>query len=544
MNGTQEQQVLTSPGPPTRPARDQRDARAARAALAGFAMAMTLSVWLRLRWTDGAWFSLDDFALLSERTAGDVGDLFRSHGGHWCTLPTLMYRLLWQLFGLRYLPYQVLAIALYVCVAGLVRAIMRRASIGPWPATAAASVVVFHGPNAENNFMTSAMCFGLVHLMLVDHDGPPDRRDWLGLGAGLAGLMCSGTSVTMTLVVGLAALLRRGWRIALLHTVPLGSAFLLWLATAAEVPASVDNAQSAGQVGRFVWVGLQEAFGRLGQLGPIGVMLGVLLVGGTVLLAAQEGSAFRRRAAASLSLSAGAVIFLAIVGVRRSGQAGILADVQNAGPEHARFYAYAVGVMVIPMLAVLADALFRRWRKLGIVALALFALAVPGYVRQFNSDARAFASGYTIDRRVVLATPRLPLAAQLPRPLRVGGFGFGGPTLGWLIDSLPSGAIPSPEPLTANDRATLTSRLAIRINPSGSGGPPCLPLLAPTRHVMQPGTSVMVRAGSAAIVYLPRGGGRSSPKTVRSGEAAVALAGPLPILITPRSGAVTPVACL
>ena len=63
--------------------------------------------------------------------------------------------------------------------------------------------------------------FGLVQLLLADHEGPIDRRDWLALLAGLAALMCSGVAIAMVLVVGIAMLLRRGWRIALLQTVPL-----------------------------------------------------------------------------------------------------------------------------------------------------------------------------------------------------------------------------------------------------------------------------------------------------------------------------------
>ena len=58
----------------------------------------------------------------------------------------------------------------------------------------------------------------LCHLLLADHDGPVDRRDYLGLGTGLAALMCSGVAVSMAIVVGLATLMRRGWRIALLHS--------------------------------------------------------------------------------------------------------------------------------------------------------------------------------------------------------------------------------------------------------------------------------------------------------------------------------------
>ena len=78
-----------------------------------------------------------------------------------------------------------------------------------------------------------ALVFGLTHLLLADHDGPFDRRDWLGLAAGAAGLMCSGVAIAMVVAVGVATLIRRGVRIAAVHTVPLGVAYVIWLSTMA-----------------------------------------------------------------------------------------------------------------------------------------------------------------------------------------------------------------------------------------------------------------------------------------------------------------------
>ena len=40
-----------------------------------------------------------------------------------------------------------------------------------------------------------------------------------------------GVSVTLVAVVGLAVLIKRGWRMALVHTVPLGAIFGLWWLT-------------------------------------------------------------------------------------------------------------------------------------------------------------------------------------------------------------------------------------------------------------------------------------------------------------------------
>ena len=47
------------------------------------------------------WFLRDDWAFITDRRAGSLSDLFRSHDGHWSTLPVLMFRGLWTLFGAR-----------------------------------------------------------------------------------------------------------------------------------------------------------------------------------------------------------------------------------------------------------------------------------------------------------------------------------------------------------------------------------------------------------------------------------------------------------
>ena len=174
------------------------------------------------------WFYLDEWDFLADRTAFNVGDLFRAHNEHWVTLPVLAYRGLWWVFGLNsYRPYQVVIILLHLLAAFLVRSVMRRVGVRPWTATVVASVLVFFGSGYQNIVLpfqmtlVGALVFGLVYLLLATHDGPFDRRDLFGWLAGLASIMCSGVGVSMVIAVGLAVLLMRGWRLALVHTVPL-----------------------------------------------------------------------------------------------------------------------------------------------------------------------------------------------------------------------------------------------------------------------------------------------------------------------------------
>jgi len=120
--------------------------RSARLAVAAFIAAevVALSLWLTLG--RNQWFFSDEWDFLAGRTAGDLGDLFHPHDNHWSTLPILAYRVLWWLFGLRtYLPYLTLVVLLHLTAAALLRAVMRRAGVGPWLSTAAASLFALFG---------------------------------------------------------------------------------------------------------------------------------------------------------------------------------------------------------------------------------------------------------------------------------------------------------------------------------------------------------------------------------------------------------------
>ena len=141
------------------------------------------------------WFFGDDWGLLAGRDATDLGDLLRPQNGHWSTIPIVVYRLLFEGFGLHtYAPYQGTVIVLHLSLAVLIRVVMRRAGVGPWLATITASTFVLYGSAEQNIFQSiqmgtmASLVAGFGHLILADRDGPLDRRDWLGLGAGLVSL--------------------------------------------------------------------------------------------------------------------------------------------------------------------------------------------------------------------------------------------------------------------------------------------------------------------------------------------------------------------
>ena len=190
-------------------AEDDPPSHSARPAFIAFVGAEIAGLVMYLYMGRAMWFYGDEWKVLSSR---GLPDMFRQHGGHLIALPFAVYRLQYFLFGLRtYMPYLALVVLLHLAVAALLRVIMRRAGVGPWLATAAACLYVFFGSGSQNTLwafqitFVGAVAFGLLQLLLADHSGPLDRRDWLGLGCGLLAIACAGVAVTMIAIVGIAA---------------------------------------------------------------------------------------------------------------------------------------------------------------------------------------------------------------------------------------------------------------------------------------------------------------------------------------------------
>jgi hypothetical protein len=108
--------------PPVRPRPGDRGAEWTFLAVGVGASVFYLAVGRRL------WFFNDEWDFLAGRTIGSFHSLFASHNGHWVTLPVVVYRVMWWIFGLRsYVPYQVLIVGLHFLAAWLIRRVMVRA---------------------------------------------------------------------------------------------------------------------------------------------------------------------------------------------------------------------------------------------------------------------------------------------------------------------------------------------------------------------------------------------------------------------------------
>jgi hypothetical protein len=482
------------------------------------------------------WFFADEWEFLSGRGAG-AHDLLRAHYGHWVALPLLVYRALWWVVGLRsYLPYAGLAIALHCVAAALLWLVMRRARVRPWTATIVASAFVLFGAGAQDILwafqiaFSGALVLGLVHVVLADHDGPLDRRDGFGIAAGFLALLCSGVALTMVVVVGVATLLRRGWRVAALHTVPLGVVYGAWW-----LGASRGKNRSTGSVRQVLdWVvaGIGRTFGALGSVAGVGwLVAGVLVVGGVLALRRSGRPAVQRELAVPVALLAGALVFVVIAALDRSGFG-------SAGARAGR-YVHVTAALVLPAVAIAIDALLTRWRAVGVLAFAVLLVGVPGNVLDARDYARRQHLVDSATRRIMLTVPRAPQAADAPPELRPEPNRAPTVTLGWLRAGVASGRVPSARAPSAIEAATNRLRLSLMELDERAGGA-CAPLRAPvTLHLLE-GDRVGI-GGRVQVVLVDRGRAASSPVAFGMGmlnpHLAHTLVAVAPVTIRVASGA-------
>jgi hypothetical protein len=488
-----------------------------------------------------SWFRFDDWRFLAGRTAGDVHDLLAPHIDHWSTTPVLTYRTLWQLFGLRFAPYLVTAIALHVTSAALLRIVMRRAGVGPWIATAAASLFALFGVGYETttrlmalNFAGWPIVFGLTYLILIDHDGSFDWRDGLGMAAGLGALASSGLGIPMIVAVGVAALVRRGPRISLQHMVPLGVLYATWYIAYGPRTRSATATETAS----FAFDSARGVFVELGQSNAVAVVLGVLLLLGLVLAwSPLSRRGLRVEASLPIGLIAGLVAFLILTGYGRGDF-----------PETARLSHYmdAAAVMLLPAIAVAAQAIAHRSSVLALAVPLVFVVGIPGNVATLirAGDAQELYARRT--ERTILSVPRHPLAERIPRKLSPEPIYAAPVTVGWLLDGLADGRIPAPP---SDSPRGLSGQIELRLSLQQTNRitdwSPCIRVRVPVIRELRTGEHISLGRGFVRVSLLREGAWTSAVRfgdpfgrfARRWGETLTAVRGPLTLRISPVRGA-------
>jgi hypothetical protein len=429
-------------------------------------VACAMSVPVLLQLGRHQWFFLDEWSFLVNRSVRHPSTLFEAHNGHWVTVPVVVYRALFWVWGIRtYRPYQLCSVLAHLGVVLVLWSVSRRLGVRPWIAAAAAAAFIFYGSGAAiilfgfQITLTVALGCGLVHILLADHDGPVDRRDYLGLLVGLIGLMCSGVGVPMVVGVAVLALLRRNWRIALLHSVPLALIYLLWYA---KFSADSNQKYYLGfDSVRFVGEMVRASFRGLGQYWPVGLALGLLaLVGLGVSIRQARLSTSWHPLALPLALASSCLAFAWVTGVGRVDVAGITSASSDR-------YVYVSTALLIPLMALGAEALARRQIAFAIAFVMCLVIGVPGNIDLLKTSG-PFTKG---DPNFVEGAAYSPFLPQLPGDMRLPLSRFApqlAPTVDWLRQTRDSGRITRPRDLTPKTQLTTELRLALQ----STGRPP------------------------------------------------------------------------
>lgn len=356
------------------------------------------------------WFVTDEWDPIVRRSV--LGDaplgLLDPHNEHWSSLGILVYRAQVGLFGVRtYLPVMLVFVVVHVVAAHLLWRLMRRLGVDEAVAGALALLFAFLGSVSFEllfawNLTFSvpiACCFGaLLALPASTWDPRRDIAVWALLVLGLAS---SGVGLTVVVVLSAVALVRRGWRGALVTaSVPLG-VYLAWTlgwGSSGATGATVVPGALRG-IPDTLWRSSRHVGDLVTGLDGAGIAMVVLLLAFVVWKARGRGSV---TTAAVLAL--GAPLFFVITSLRRYGL---------FGGEWIFFprYTYVAFALVVPLLGLALTELLahaRAHRRLAYAALGVVLAAVLVHQGLELSDAATRTA-----RREQELKARLVAAAEL-----------------------------------------------------------------------------------------------------------------------------------
>lgn len=447
------------------------------------------------------WFLRDDWEFLTDRSMTDAGQLFADHYGHWTTLPIIAYRSMWKVVGINsYVPYEAMVVTVHLVACVLIRQVMRRAGVGAWIASATAAAFVLFGAGDQNITwafqisMAGSLAFGLAALLVLDHEGGPSPRDAVGLALGLASLMCSGIGPLMIVGTTAALLLRRGWKRALLASVPLAAAYVAWH-IAVDPEFSSTARPETSTIVDWVRTGIGGTFEALvGDHLVAAIILAVGTIGGVALAAVDR---HREGDWRTIGLPVGLLVILPLLFASTSFRLWIFGtDFATSGR-----YLHIAAAVLLPSIALAADALARRKAVAGVALLVPLAIGVPTNIRLFNSS--IFGPAYFDGQEIaILGAANSPLAEQvpdwvLPDPEPTNGDAL---TVEWLLEAKEDGLVPEAPPTSAAGEAATTIRLGVAQPPDGELEGPCEVIDGPVVIELDRGERFRLLGPAAAVL--------------------------------------------
>jgi hypothetical protein len=275
-------------------------------------------------------------------------------------------------------------LALHVATVLLARTLCRRHGVSPWTTTVLSALLLVFGSGWENivfavqlTYDLSLVCF-LAAVLLVDHDGPLDRRDVVGGLLAVVAVMSSGFGPFFVAGLALVLVARRRRAAAVAVAAPAGLLWAWWwLAWGSD---------SVGDHGRRSATGALK-YARLGLTATLNSVTGQVLFagaafGGMVAVACWRGMPWGRRAVPVVLAAVTVVVFVGI-GFERAALGIDSATVSR--------YQYVGAVLLIPLLGLAVDQVARYHRRALVVVHVLLAVSVVQNARLLVRDADAWA---------------------------------------------------------------------------------------------------------------------------------------------------------
>jgi len=284
-------------------------------------------------------------------------------------------------------------------------------------------------------------------MLLVDHDGPVDRRDGFGVLVSLIGVSSSGFGPFFGFGVGLLLVLRRRWLAAVIAVVPQALAFVWWWLRWGADPAADRGSANLRFVVDWTEHGLWAVFGSLSATGLLAWPAIVLCVA----MAAWPGTGAYRRAPIIAMLATVLVMYIGI-GTRRE-VFGIFA---SAWPR----YQYMAAMIAAPVLALGLDQIrrFASWARW--IPRVVLLLAIARNIVWLHDGADSWSTASTADRRLfsLVAGSDQRFEARADRSMSE----FSPDVLVIDLDTLVAdGSIERVTPTTAEERAAVAAALGL-----------------------------------------------------------------------------------
>jgi hypothetical protein len=228
----------------------------------------------------------------------------------------------------------------------------------------------------------------LVHVLLVDHDGPPDRRDVAGAAVALVGVMSSGFGPFFLLGIIVLLVLRRRWLALAIAAIPQGLALAWWWLAWGRDSPEPSTGGSAAMVPAYAMRGVVAMFEALAGVPGLGPVAAVATLG----VALWRGQGWRTQSLLLTLWLTAAAMYVGL-GTQRVGF-----GVENAAISR---YQYMGAMLLAPAFALAVDQLRRVSVEAAWVGRTIVGVALVLNLGSLRTSSAEWAIRATDERRAL-----------------------------------------------------------------------------------------------------------------------------------------------